>query len=176
MTGTVTFTATETDHFEAVRSNFIQQVQSHRFRNRMALWTVGAASMVVLVAAVAGGNIVEALTIGVLSAVGGAAGLAVCISGNFLLLRRRSGRIFRQHKALHRQVEFSWDDVGSRWRSDQADVTRAWSDYHRWTEGRRTLLMYLNDYLFEFVPLTALSSAELDDLRSSLRAVGVPLR
>ena len=172
MTGSVTFTPTKAEYIAATRVHFMKQLASRRFIVRMAVLGLGLWLVVTLLGYALEGKLLEAAAIGLLSIMSGFAALSILIGANFLLMPRLSGRLYDQQKSLHRQTEFYWDDVGTRWISDTGDARYPWDDYHRYTVTKDVVLLYLNDHLMHFIPRHVLGTAS-EDLVSTARDAGV---
>ncbi|PTS90817.1 hypothetical protein DBR17_00675 [Sphingomonas sp. HMWF008] len=173
MTGMIRFTPNEEDYVAAQRLHFVGQVQAPKFRNRMGILTIGTAAVMTIAIALIDGNWLLALVTGIVGALAGAMALGVCVGGNFLLLPRRSRRLFRQQRSIHRETAFAWDADGSRWTSDRGDTRTDWCDHHRWREGQSTILLYLNDNFMQFLPKRAFADSQIEDLRTTLTVAGV---
>jgi hypothetical protein len=173
MTGEITFTPTEQDYANANRDWYRAALSGRRGLIRLAI--------PILIAMVLGGVFswldgdVAALpyTLAVYAFLGVA--VIVLIHGTcYLSLARRSRRLFRQQKSLHHPLRFHWSDEGLTSEAVNGSGRHDWGDFHRWHDGRKTFLLFLNDRLFLFLPRHRLSDAEADDLRGLISAAGVP--
>lgn len=100
--------------------------------------------------------------------VGGAVGGAIAYeAARRLVLPRRSRKLFAQQKNLRRPVEFSWDAHGLAYISANGSGNTPWTDYVKWRENERMLLLYHSDALFQMLPKRAFSN---DDQLHSLLA------
>ena len=176
MAGKVTFRPTREDYINSVRQNYVRLLRSLAFYRRILIYAFVAATIVAIVPIAFGEPIVRALIVATSASVVGALAGIVCALINLQLIPRRAGRLFEQQRSLHRDMQFMWDDAGTFWKTERAETTRPWSDYHRWQEGRDCYLIYLNDSLFEFVPRRVLSPTDDEDLRSALAASNVSHR
>jgi len=64
----------------------------------------------------------------------------------------RSRKTYSQRKDLHREISFSVNENGLEVRSENAHAIKAWSDFHKWKEGKTMFLLYLSDNMFQLVP------------------------
>jgi len=93
--------------------------------------------------------------------IGGAAGGAVAQElVRRLLLPWRARRLFAQQKNLQRPVTFHWDDSGLAWSSENGSGKTAWSDYVKWRQNDRLVLLYHSDVMFQMLPRRAFTSLE----------------
>lgn len=92
----------------------------------------------------------------------------------FVTLPRRARRLYRQHKALQQTWTFRWSDSGLSMESATGLTTYPWVDFHRWRVGRRSVLLFLNDQLFFYLPRRLLDEASVEEIGSMARAAGVP--
>lgn len=172
MTGSVTFTPSKADYVAAMRVHFVKQLTSRRFMVRMGLLGLGVWLAMTLFGLMLDDELLGASTIGFLSTISGVAGLAAVILANFLLLPRRSGRLYDQQKSLHREIEFRWNDDGTEWISENGNTRCPWPEYHRWTASRDVILLYMNDNFMHFIPRHVLGAAA-DDLVATVSNAGV---
>ena len=89
-------------------------------------------------------------------AIGGALGREVM---RRVWLSYRSRRLFTQHKALHKPIEFEWDQEALSVRTESANGRTPWADYARRREDRQVILLYLSDALFQVIPRRCFSDA-----------------
>jgi len=87
------------------------------------------------------------------SLLGGAVGGIVAreVARRFVL-PWRSRRVFTQQKSLQRPVEFWWDDDALHGSNDRGSNSTPWSDYVKWRQSERIILLYLSDAMFQMVP------------------------
>ena len=52
-------------------------------------------------------------------------------------------------------------------------MSHVWSDFIQWAEGPETLMLFQSDRAFNFVPKSACSFADLEDMRATLADAGV---
>ncbi|MDQ2878759.1 MAG: YcxB family protein [Pseudomonadota bacterium] len=176
MAGTIRFTPTEEDYVAALRLHFVRGVQAHQFWGRLGLVVVTVAVVATGAIWALGDDLFNAGLSAVISALAGCACLLLIIGGNFMLLPRRSRRLFRQQKSLHHETRFAWSDSDGRWTSERGNTHTRWDEYYRSTEGGSTILLYLNGQLFQFLPHRAFDPAQIEDLRATLVSAGVQAR
>lgn len=100
--------------------------------------------------------------------------LLIYLSVYFVALPRRARRLYRQHKALQRTWTFRWSDSGLSMESATGLTSYPWGDFHRWRSGPRSVLLFLNDQLFFYLPRRLLDEASVDEIGSLAAAAGVP--
>lgn len=174
MAGEVTFTPSETDYVAALALNFRHQVRSRALLRPMAIVIGVAVLVLIVVAIVVDGDPLGTAAVALGGVAGGIGAVLIVIAINRLLLPRTARRLFRQQKSLHREHVFVWDDVGTQWRSSVGDVRLGWGDYHRWIDGKDTILLFLNDQLFHFLPARVFDPVRFANLRATIIASEVP--
>ncbi len=172
----VTFTPVAQDYVAVQRAMYLRQLRSRRFAGRMALLVavVVAALFVFLLATGDGPGTAALIAVG--GAAGGVGGLAACIGINWLLLPRRSRRLFAQQRTLHHEHRTVFDEWGMRQHSVRADIATPWDEFPHWHLGRDMLLLFSNDLLAYFVPRRVLTGEQLAQLVAILTDAGVPRR
>ncbi len=94
---------------------------------------------------------------------GGLIGLAVL---HLWGLPRKIKRLHAQQAALRHTYTFAWDETGLEITWADGRLRRPWSDYIRYRENERVLLLYHNDRLFElFAPHWFADQAHYDAFR-----------
>jgi hypothetical protein len=83
--------------------------------------------------------------------------LAVGHGLNALLLPRRTRRTFAQQKDLHGPVSIDWSEQGVAIQSARGSARFAWEDFVRVVEGRRAILLFQSDRLYNFIPKRTLT-------------------
>ncbi len=170
----VAFTPTPDDYVAVQRAMFARQLRSRRVTIRLALLVAAAIAVVVLVTLPAGVGVALRAATGGLG--GGLIGVAVLLGITWLLLPRRSRRLFAQQRTLHHEHRTTFDGEGMRQVSVRADVQIPWSDFPYWHLGRDVLLLYSNDYLAYFVPRRAFAGDQLEATVALIAAAGVERR
>lgn len=169
MAGEVTFQMTEADYVGANRAMFRCSV---RRRRTMWIWLSIFAALVVLGALLGFGERDRASQIGVTFgfACWGLVALPLICTLSYLLLPQRAQKLFRQHKAFHTPISFSWNDEGLHQASKSGAVLTVWSDLHGWFKSRKFYLLYVTDTLYFILPSRFLSDAKREDLEATLAA------
>ena len=90
--------------------------------------------------------------------------LACILTTNYILLPARSRRAFRQLKALHNLTDINWSSERIRLQSAQGTSDFDWRDFVRLVQGRDVILLFQSDYLFNFIPMRAVSDEQARDL------------
>lgn len=173
MAGEITFTPSEKDYADANRDWF--RANLRRPRPWIAL------VLLVLFSAAIGGGVtwldgngeeVAATAIG-FALLGSFVFLLVYVA-TYLTLPRRTRRLYRQHKTLQQPWTYSWSEAGLGVDTANGRTLHPWPDFHRWLVGRRTVLLFVNDQLFFFLPRRLLDDSSVDELRSLAGAATVP--
>lgn len=107
-----------------------------------------------------------------------AVGMVVYLYALFLVVRMvrlplAVRRAFREQRNLHEDHEIAWSErsyaaVGRTTRSDLP-----WSDYLKWRENDRVLLLYVSSGFYQVLPKRALSADAVSDIRGHLERAGV---
>jgi hypothetical protein len=108
--------------------------------------------------------------------VGGAAGSAIAreFSRRFVL-PRRARRIFAQQKNLQCPFEFRWDDDALLGVNERGSNRTPWSDYVKWAQDDRIILLYLSDAMFQMVPKRCFGQpAQLEAFLARAVRIGSP--
>lgn len=72
---------------------------------------------------------------------------------------------YKRQKSLHQPLTLKWSEDGLTATGQTGHWTIAWSEYHRFLGGPKTLLFYQGPNLFQILPTRALSQEQLDDLK-----------
>jgi len=159
-----------------VRLEADDYVAAQRLHTR---WT--SRQIVVCVAALFAGIVLAVLArrepvlfVGACGLAGGAAGAS--IGREFwrrFLLPRRARRIFAQQKNLQQPFEIRWDDDGLRGVSERGSSHTPWSDYLKWSQDDRIILLYLSDVMFQMLPKRCFGQpAQLEAFLACTRRIG----
>jgi len=171
MAGRASFTPTEDGYVKAMRLHASAHMRGAVGR-RLAMLIV-AASVVMSGAMLA----IDRDLPGALAMLGsGLIGGTVGILAMFGLNRRFAvpilgRRLFRQDRTIRRRLDVAWDANGVDWRSESGGSHMTWDHYHAWTERNGMLLLYVNDRLFQHLPVRDL--ADGDDLAATVAASGL---
>ncbi len=172
----LSFTLTVADLVAAQRAHLRGLLR--RIGRSKALWVV------ILLAVLAGGAGVWLdagqnasgellLTVGLIAGcavVGGALGLLI----PYLLMPRSCRRLMRQQKSLSQTWHAELREDGLRVASPSQQGFVIWANYIAWHRGKRMVLLYHNDRLFQMIPahaVTARAWAVFDD-----KLAGLPQR
>ena len=173
MPGSIGFVPDEADYVSASLANCRCQLRKSALWIRLAL---SAAGLAVLAAVILADDIIEGLIIVAASAAAGFLAGLICIAVSYLLLPRRSRRIYRQQRSLRQEQRVAWDDSRLHWEGPGFTMDVPWSDYHRWHESRAEFLLYVNEQMPHFLPRRAMDEDQAADLRATLVAHGPPRR
>lgn len=88
----------------------------------------------------------------------------------FLYIPWRIRRTFEQRKSLHEQLNAKIDDSGLRAESSRGNANMPWSDFMKWKENDRLILMYISDHIFLTFPKRFFQNNHgVEDLRDILK-------
>ena len=97
---------------------------------------------------------------------------AVLLILNFTVyLPWKTRRIYRQQKALQRELAYKFDDDGVSVTNENGQSLTPWDDYLKWKQNDNLILLYLSDCMYHMLPNRFFSNAnEVDGLREILRS------
>ena len=169
MAGAVTFRPTAQDYLSVARGNFLRSLTRGRFRVRLAIGLCGS----IVIGAAAGLLETGTVHIGwIVFAAGVLAGwLILVLGGTYLMIPRRSQRLFRQHRSLDHDFTISWDERGMTQSWEQGSMRTPWTDYHGWFERADLFAFGLTEQLYHFVPKRGLAPEQAADLRAAATAI-----
>ena len=178
MAGTVDYVMTEQDYVAANRDWMRRAILNRRALTRYAIIAAGSFLAGVAVAGLfwdrpdwserlLGGLAVMAYVVVVLGGI---------IGTGYLLLPRRPRRLFRQQAVMRKPLGFAWSDDGMIHRSAAGEGSYAWSDFHRWQDGRSGILIYQTDNLFHILPHRVLDPGQRAEVIDLLTRFGPPRR
>ena len=171
MAGVVKFTPTEDDFVNAQRDWYLRSLSQGRWLRSLVIGA-GACGIVVALVWLLFESPLEAFVFGAGMALVVALVIPIMWTINYLLLPRRAGRLFRQQRSLNKEFQYEWSETGVEYRSHDGTGQILWSDLHRWSDGRRTVLLYLNDNLFHYLPRRLMTADQVEDLRATATALG----
>lgn len=162
MAGQTRFRPDIADYIATTRAAWLGSLWSRRSATGIAMLFVIATTIVTAISANQGG-----VTFSDIAMIGAGvfAWLAAFLGLSFLLIPRRSRRLFLQQRTLACDFDVEWTDSHLVYRSDISGAAIAWPDYYKWREGRDVFLFYLNERLHHFVPKRALTPEQIVDLR-----------
>ena len=80
------------------------------------------------------------------------AGSLAALAGFALWLRIKTGRMYRQHRAMHREVRLEPVETGLIGETETGSGTTPWGDFLKWKEGKGLFLLYISDEMFHIIP------------------------
>ena len=105
--------------------------------------------------------------------VGVIGGVIRVIAYYYVLLRYRCKKIYRQQKNLHTPYDLSWNEKAIHMESEYGSGSVPWSDFVKYKENDKFILMYYSDALFNLVTTSSFDSDQmLKEFRSHLSKVG----
>jgi hypothetical protein len=171
MAGEVTYQPNEADYVAAHRDWFVNAIRRKGF-STIASAALSAALVMAAIGFLAGDRLPALVGVFGGGLVIGPFAILACWGLSYALLPRRAGRLFRQHRALQKEVSYGWSDAGLTYRAANGSGGMPWEDLHRWAEGKHVFLFYLTDNLFHFVPRRALTDSDAEDLRNLTARLG----
>ncbi|MFK3781404.1 YcxB family protein [Agrobacterium sp. NPDC089420] len=79
-------------------------------------------------------------------------------------------KAYADQKSLQHPMTVAWSDEGFRSTSQQGDWNIPWSDYLKWTEDSKVILLYQGARVFNMLPKRVLTPAQIDDFRQLVAA------
>jgi len=64
----------------------------------------------------------------------------------------KTRRVYRQQKALQRELSFKFDDAGVSVSNENGQSVTPWDDYLKWKQNDRLILLYLSDCMYHMLP------------------------
>lgn len=168
-------TLTEADNLHATRLHFWTTVRSIKAVRPYALIFV-IYSAVLIWANYADGNPtnLKNILVAIAIALGGSLALMLaCYGLGYLLLPRRSRKLFRQQKLLHLETVHHTTNQAICWSNDVSSVKLPYSMTEKWAENRNTFVIYLTDQSFLIFPKRVTPSEAIDAMKSNLGAAGI---
>lgn len=109
----------------------------------------------------------------IVAVAGGIGAMIVCGLIGLLALPGRSRRLFAQQKTLHQEQRVSIEEDVIRFEGANFHLTHPWSDFPRWNESSRFILLYISDNAFHILPARALTVDARASTRQALEKAGV---
>ncbi len=124
------------------------------WRVLIVFWGLGALAIVLgylaLRAGYQAGFLFRALGVGLV--IGVTLSLVLALVLRCVAVLRNLGRIHREDAELQRPFTYAWDDEALRRRTTTSRWDRPWSDYLRWKQDDRLVLLYRSSVVFEPIP------------------------
>ncbi|WP_444884560.1 YcxB family protein [Microbulbifer sp. PSTR4-B] len=115
----------------------------------------------------------SALNVELSIAVGSASGWLLWYFGYYLVyLRYKCNKIYRQQKSLNLPAQFEWDREGISAINERGVVKIKWSDYVKWRESKRIIMLYQSDLIFNIIPKSSFENTDQEnDFLSNLQSI-----
>lgn len=170
--GSVTFTVTAQDVTDAHRAWFGPYALSRRtvLGYLVLCLAIGVIGMMLAArdgAIVAGGTFGGAF-------LGGVAGVIAVMLLSWWSIAHRARRVWAQQKSLRALYSVRWQHDAISIVTPSMTAHHPWSDFIRWHENDKTIMIYQSDAMFNFIPKSALSPAALADFRACVTGAGIP--
>ena len=147
------------------RGSFLRSLGRRRFHVRLlVIAAVGAVGGAIFDWLVGRPIMMHDIIVGAVWALGWIGLLLVLL---YLLIPRRSRRMFRQQRSLDREFTFTWTDTGIVFDSENSRSELLWEEYHDWFETSAVFGFGLNERLYHWVPVRTLDPAQIADLRET---------
>jgi hypothetical protein len=174
MAGEVTFTLSESDYVAANRDWYLRYLRVRG--TKFAAKACGAAALLgALMGFIQDGlDPITMVSFGIACAFIALLITPLLYGLCYLTYPRRARQLYRQHKNLHGPLRYAWSDRELSYDSATGTGSIAWSDLHRWSDGRVSFLFLVTDAMFHFIPKHALGEVEADDLRTVATRSGLP--
>lgn len=172
MAGEIGFTPTEKDYVDATRDWYLGHLRSRAARRPRIFLILFCAAMGALMASF-DGDAVEMAIGAVGTALFGLLLLGLIYIVCYLTLPGRAARLYRQQKSLQQPWLYRWSEDDLKLETANGLMTYPWADFHRRHEGRTTLLFFLNDHFFLYLPKRLVDGAVAEELRSHAAGAGV---
>ncbi|QLC21645.1 YcxB family protein [Parasphingopyxis sp. CP4] len=171
MMGEIRFQLTEDDGVDANRLYFRRQMLRH---GRIAAWLVGAIVLLLLILIVLG-NGPDLVSDPLLrSLVGAVVILIVLIFAIYWFwLPWQARKLFRQTKLLQGEITALWTSTTITYSGEWGSTEIAWSDYHRWMENERLIVLFQSDAVYNIVPKAVIARDEVAAIGRYLEDAGV---
>jgi len=66
----------------------------------------------------------------------------------------KTRRIYKQQKAMQRELTYRFDESGVFASNENGQSTTPWEDYLKWKQNDHMILLYLSDCLYHMIPKT----------------------
>ncbi|HEY5712118.1 MAG TPA: YcxB family protein [Allosphingosinicella sp.] len=100
----------------------------------------------------------------------------LCRLSVYVSVPRVARRVFRQRASFQRAMSFAWTEQGLGSQTAHGASLIPWNEFYRWHAGEHSFLFFADELMFYFIPRSALSNAQAQDLEATVNAGEVPLR
>jgi hypothetical protein len=83
-------------------------------------------------------------------------------------------RLLRQRAVFQRPLRYSWSEEGLGFQTAHVSGLIPWLDLYRWRAAQHSFLFYTDEQTVYFIPRSALSDAQVEDLEAIVAASGAP--
>ena len=80
----------------------------------------------------------------------------------------KTRRMYRQQKALQRELTYRFDDSSVFASNENGESTTPWEDYLKWKQNDQMILLYLSDCLYQMIPRSMFGQPDDFDKLSEL--------
>jgi hypothetical protein len=98
----------------------------------------------------------------------------VCWTLYWLLLPKRTRRLFRQQRLADPRFTWRWSEAGLETEGANGNSRHAWDELHRWHPGKRSLMFFLHDAFVLYIPRHRLTPEQDAELQALAEAARVP--
>ena len=100
--------------------------------------------------------------------------LPICWAVSYALLPGRARKLYRQQRTVDPSYTWRWSQEGLESSNATGENRYRWSGMHRWHDGRRSLMFFLNDAFVLYIPLRVLSAEQAEEIRALAHAGMTP--
>jgi hypothetical protein len=97
-----------------------------------------------------------------------------CRLSAYLGVTSGARRTFRQRATFQRPMHYSWSEEGLGFQTTHVNGLIPWGDLHLWRAARHSFLFFTDEQMAYFIPRSALTEAEAEDLEATVAASGAP--
>jgi hypothetical protein len=97
-----------------------------------------------------------------------------CRAAAWFGVAHQARRLFRQRATFRHPITYRWSAEGFGYDAAHGSGFIPWREVHRWRAARHSFMLFTDDYLFYFIPRSALDDAQTKDLEATLAASGAP--
>lgn len=107
------------------------------------------------------------------AAIGLVVGIPVCWGVSYALLSRRARALSTQQRTQDATWTWRWTEKSLEAASANGQSRYHWTELHRWHDGRRTLMFFLNDAHVLYIPRRVLDGEQASALGALATRAGV---